>query len=142
MTRKVDYSMKSIRKQLESYDSHRKANTFDVDQAIINADIDLAIDSLGEWEKKYITARYIIGHPLEELERMFPGIDITKLEDHSILDMYHFLNGECQFYRWCRENGLTDTDGHTRIPDDLPPELDQYIKDICIDYCVIDECPE
>lgn len=97
---------------------------------IMRADIDRAIDALDYEERTYIVAKFVLSKTIDD------GI----LERRALRHMANYLNGECVLRRWCRENGFE----HHReilIPDELPPDLVQYIKDICIKHCVSEECP-
>ena len=84
---------------------------------------------------------HIKGSPLEELEKRFKDFDIGRVERHAIRNMAAYLNGECVLERWCRENGLVSK-GNIYVPDYLPDEIQQYVKDICLKHCMLEECPE
>ncbi len=137
MKEKQDYPVSHIRKLLANYDGLAGNEN----AIIAKADIDRAIDALGYIEKEVITKMNIEGCPVTDLERKFEGIDIGKVERQAICNMAAYLNGECVFERWCRENGLM-SNGIALIPDYFPPEIVKYTEDICREYCVLDECPE
>ena len=108
---------------------------------IAKADLDRAIDSLSYIEKEIITQLDVVGCPIVDLEKRFKDLDIERIGKRAIRNMAAYLNGECIRGRWCRENGMV-VNGIIRVPDDLPKEIQQFIKDICLKYCVLDECPE
>jgi len=155
---KKNYPIKYIRTLLQNYDTlaqglwyeteggqKRRANSYRAPfeaATIAKADIDIAIDILGREEKALIKAMYLVGHPIFELEGMFPNESIARLEQRAVRNMFHYLNGECVLRRWCRENRLADNRGRILIPEYLPVDIDQYVKDICLNYCVVEECPK
>lgn len=101
---------------------------------IAKADLDKAIDSLSHIEREVVTKINIEGYLLEDL-----GIENAwRIEKRAIRNMAAYLNGECILERWCKENGLLEHD----VQDYLTKEIQQYVKDICRNYCVLDECPE
>lgn len=155
---KVDYPIPFIRTLLENYDSLRQFQWYESEDGqkvgahsfrapfeaavIAKVDIDSAVDALGRKEQALIRAQYLIGYTLGELYEMFPNDDIVRLEQRAIRNMANYLNGECVLARWCRENGFVDSRRRILIPEDMPKDLAQYIKEICLNYCILDDCPK
>ncbi len=156
--RRLDYPVGYIRTLLEHYEELAEGRwPFSTDETIptkrhsfrspyenaiiAKADLDTAIDSLGYIEKEVVIKLDIEGCPIIDLEVKYEGLDIWRIERRAIQNMAAYLNGECVFGRWCRENGLS-SHGNICEPNYLPEEIYQYMKDICLDYCVLDECPE
>ncbi len=49
--------------------------------------------------------------------------------------------GECVLERWCEENGMA-SHGNIYTPNYLPEGVQQYIRDICLKYCMSEKCPK
>ncbi len=139
MKKRKDYPVGYIRKLLSHYDELAKSPYEDA--IIAKADLDKALDSLDYIEREIVTKIYIEGYPVIELERKFEELNIGSVERQAIRNMAVYMNGECILERWCRENGM-ESHGNFNIPDYIPGEIQQYIKDICLNYCVLKECPK
>ena len=154
--KRVDYSRKWIALCLEHYSWLEEGKWFEKENGefrriptfrapfenavIAKADIDTAIDALSRIEREVITKRYLEGYEVWDIERTIPNAErVTK---RAIWNMYYFLNGECVLRRWARENNLVDGKGRPLFPECLTPDIDQFIKDICLDFCVVDKCPK
>ncbi len=139
MKKRKDYPTGYIRKLLARYDE--LAQSPYEDAIIAKADLDKAIDSLDYLEREIVIKIDIEGYPVRDLERKFGEVNIERVEHQAIRNMATYLNGECVFERWCKENGM-ESHGNINIPDSIPDEIEQYIKDICLNYCVLEECPK
>jgi len=158
MAKRLDYPVGYIRKLLEHYSEiaegrwpfrdedyiPSKKHTFrsPYENAIIaKADLDKAIDSLGYIEREVITQLNVKGCDIIELEKRFKDLNIGRIERRATRNMAAYLNGECVLERWARENRL-ESHGNIYEPDYLPEEIHEYMRGICLNYCVLEECPE
>ena len=137
MTKQLDYPVSYIRTLLKCYDKLSE----DENDRIAKVDIDMAIASLDDIEKEVVTKLNIGGYPVDELEGKFEGLNVWQIERRAIRNMAAYLNGECVLMRWGKENKLV-SHGTIYIPVYLPGEIAQYVKDICLSYCVLENCPE
>jgi len=149
--KRKDYPAGFIRKLLGHYnelsngkwafgDSQNRLLEYE-DAITAKVDLDRAIASLDYVEREIIIRLYIEGYSLEDLKKRFEGLGISRTERMAIRNMAAYLNGECILKRWCNENDLV-WHRDVYIPDYLPEEIQQYIKDICLKYCVLKECAE
>ena len=130
MMARRDYPVGHIRQLMANYGELSEGKS----------DIDEAIDSLDNIEREIVLKIDIEKCSTVDLERKFEGLNIWQIEHQAIRNMAGHLNGECVFERWCRENGMVSK-GNLYMPAYLPEEIQQYLKDICLKYCVLDECP-
>lgn len=155
---RVDYPLPFIYKLLENYDNLADGRWFENDYGekrrtssakapfeaatIAKADIDTAMAILCSTEREVITRIYIEGFELEDVENRL-HINVSRCIKTAVREMGNYLNGECVLRRWASENGFINRANRSMvIPEDLPREIDQFLKEICIYHCVTKSCPK
>ena len=147
---KKDYPIPYIETLLQNYDSLSAGLWFETEDGkrvkpssnrapfeaaiIAKTDIDMAIDSLSPDEQDVIKRMYFEEKGLDP--------DSMRIVKRAIRNMGNYLNGECILRRWAWENHLLNTQKRLVLPDGFNPEVDQYIIDICEEYCVLEGCVE